>query len=176
MDINFIGSLAFYKTALILSFIALIFMGYQYKKISNLLGRVMINYQKLEMARQFNFTNDRGFLDFIILYKCKSYIEIVLESKLKLTRAKIINDEEFNEAVNSITIDIIETLSEEYKNRLKIYISIKKINSYIAEIVYTTMLKYCTQKNLFKMNRKLINDGIIKEDNFKEKRDFDIEK
>lgn len=88
----------------------------------------------------------------IIEYKCMSYtdnIVIQLQNKsINTTKEDLINNAKAQEIISIVSTEILLTLSKDFTKKLSLIIDKKRIEIFIIELIYDTMIKLINDKNL----------------------------
>jgi hypothetical protein len=112
-----------------------------------------------------NYDEDIKFLTYLVGFKCTIYTNLILKSQIELSRSKLLNDDDLNNAIDEIVISINDALSEDYKTLLmKYFKDEKELQSYITEFVLEVMTTKIGNENNSKI--KKINTSRILTKNY----------
>ena len=111
--------------------------------------------KKRGMARQIDFDKDIEYLLYIINFKCINYQEFIVKSRAEID-GKLMGDKYLDDVATSITVNIMESLSLEYKNTLYKYFNTENssLEEYVAEMVFIE-----TSKGIIKQNKATMRNG-----------------
>lgn len=176
MILNINIELLFLIILIILILFNIIYLIYQIiknKKV-NKINKELINKNIiLNNNTRYNFTSDSDFLIFLISYKIKIYNELIINPYMESNKLMMLKDKDLNEAVESIVIDVKESMNEDYINVLLKYFTKDGLDTYITEMVLNYMTMDINEKNKIKIksfNRVDPNKFEVK------KKDIDDEK
>lgn len=100
-----------------------------------------------------NFEKDIEFLAYIVDFKVKNAIDMIIQPMELTHRKAFINDDIANVHIENITIEILSMLSDDYKQLMYKYFTEDSLVQYIAEIVFQAV-----NKAIININGKKIGD------------------
>jgi predicted transcriptional regulator len=119
----------------------------KYYKLTKINKSLQENLMILQQKMSYDFEKDSQYLRYMISYKCNIYTRMILTTQAKLRTSKLINDKEMEEAVSTITKDVLSNLTKEYRTVLSKYFNNETLNIYVTEIIFDIISKFCTENN-----------------------------
>ena len=148
----------FNNILLIMSLIILLISIYliinQNKKISIKIKSILVKSNSV-----LNFEKDMECLLYLISGKCENSKHLILNPK-QITQTKILNDDDLNLNVEYITLDVLNTISDEYKQSLYKYFSEQGLLDFVTETIMIDLTKTIVNMNSDKMKKLNIRKKI----------------